>query len=209
MKNNPDIFSQLVKRQKPAVPASYFSDFPEELTRSLSETAEVAESSFGKLAKPKVPDGFFTHFHAQLTAAIEASETEPFQGLTKRATPTVPESFHEDFRKDLMKGLKPTNVNRGRVLKITFWSAAAAIAAGLTLLLTLNTDEPTSETVTTAAVETNLTEEETLDAYVAYLDEESLVDYILENDINVGESETEEAVYDYVDSEIEEAYLDL
>jgi hypothetical protein len=36
-----------------------------------------------------------------------------------------------------------------------------------------------------------------------------MVDYIIENDIQVGGAETSDDVYDYVDSDIEEIYLDL
>ncbi|MBK6525890.1 MAG: hypothetical protein IPG07_10275 [Crocinitomicaceae bacterium] len=43
-----------------------------------------------------------------------------------------------------------------------------------------------------------------------YLDEDELVDYIIENDIDMGQTESEsDEVYDYVSGDIEDIYLDL
>ncbi len=108
-----------------------------------------------------------------------------------------------------MKKIHQKNSN-GRILKITFWSTAAAVAAGLTLLFTLNLDstEPQPEVMT--EISSEITDEESIDTYVAYLDEEELVDFIIENDIDMGQAETEsDEVYDYVSGDIEDIYLDL
>ncbi|MBI3135130.1 MAG: hypothetical protein HYZ14_10700 [Bacteroidetes bacterium] len=207
MEENFDILSRLIKRKKPDVPENFFRSFSNDITRQVESSDESAEPAFEKTAKPEVPADFFKTFHANLKAEIETENVLADLNLVKRQKPEVPANFFADFKVELMSRIKP-GPSRGRILKISFWSTAAAVAATLTLLFTLNTEEPASE-IPVAETNTLSVDDESLDACVAYLDEESLVDYIIENDINVGENEAEDEIYDYVDSEIEDAYLDL
>lgn len=206
MEENFDILSRLIKRKKPDVPENFFRSFSIQLHK-LPQDSESAVPAFEKTAKPDVPADFFKTFHANLKAEIETEEVLADLNLVKRQKPEIPADFFADFKTELMSHIKP-GPSRGRILKISFWSAAAAVAATLTLLFTLNTEEPTPE-IPVAETTAPAMDDESMDACVAYLDEESLVDYIIENDISVGENETEDEIYDYVDSEIEDAYLDL
>lgn len=203
------IFSKLIKRRKPDLPENFFEDFQRNLTSNLSNQNELDQFALPKNKAQEVPADFFNNFHANLQAEIESESAFSDLKLKKTNKPTVPANFESDFREALMKKIHQKNSNV-RILKITFWSTAAAVAAGLTLLFTLNLNstEPQSEVLT----ETNseITDEESIDTYVAYLDEEELVDFIIENDIDMGQAETEsDEVYDYVSGDIEDIYLDL
>ncbi|MBL7897961.1 MAG: hypothetical protein JNJ99_05465, partial [Crocinitomicaceae bacterium] len=77
---------------------------------------------------------------------------------------------------------------------------------GFILLFSLNTDEPEVITETIPVV---VEDEDDFETYAAYVDEESIIDYIVENDVDLGENDTDEDTYDYVNSDIEDIYLDL
>lgn len=209
MEEHFDIFSKLIKRRKPDLPENFFENFQSNLASSLSNQNELDHLTLSKNKAPEVPADFFKNFQANLQAEIESESAFSDLKLKKTNKPIVPANFESDFREALMKKIHQKNSN-GRILKITFWSTTAAVAAGLTLLFTLNLDstEPQPEVLTETNSES--TDEESLDTYVAYLDEDELVDFIIENDIDMGQSETEsDEVYDYVSGDIEDIYLDL
>lgn len=208
MEENSDIFSKLIKRRKPTLPDNFFQNFQSDLLSHLSDQNDSDKISFSKTKNPDVPVDFFKNFHATLADEIESSGAFSDLNINKNKLPAVPSDFESEFRKNLMEKIR-TKKSRGRILKISFWSTATAVAAGLTLLFTLNT-EPAPETPILTEENVTVADEESLDTYVAYLDEESLVDYIIENDIDMGETEEDnEDVYDYVSSDIEDIYLDL
>ncbi len=54
-------------------------------------------------------------------------------------------------------------------------------------------------------------EEEVFDTYLTYLDEEEIIDFIVDNDINVEDSTSSievEDYFDYSEDDIEDYYLD-
>ncbi len=204
-----DIISKLIKRRKPDLPENFFANFQRNLTSNLSNQHESKDFVLPKTKTPEIPAEFFKNFHANLQAEIESEAVFSDFKLKKTNKPSVPANFKTEFTAALMAEIrqKPT---RGRILKITFWSTAAAVAAGLTLLLTLNTNSSTEPSESLTESHSEISDEESLDTYVAYLDEEALVDYIIENDIDMGQTESEsDEVYDYVSGDIEDIYLDL
>lgn len=209
MEEHFDIFSKLIKRRKPDLPEHFFENFQHSLSSKISDQNESDQLVFEKSKTPEVPVNFFRDFHANLQAEIESEAAFLDLKLKKANKPAVPANYENEFKESLLKKIHPKN-SRGRILKITFWSTAAAVAAGLTLLFTLNTEPTINQTETLTETNSELTDEESLDTYVAYLDEEELVDYIIENDIDMGQAESEsDDVYDYVSGDIEDIYLDL
>jgi hypothetical protein len=209
MEEHFDIFSKLIKRRKPDLPENFFENFHSNLNSNLSNQNELDQLDLAKNKMPEVPADFFKNFHTNLQAEIESEALFSDLKLKKTKKPTLPANFESDFRESLMKKIHQKK-SRGRILKITFWSTAAAVAAGLTLLLTLNTEPTNNQPDGLTEINSEFTDEESLDTYVAYLDEDELVDYIIENDIDMGQAESEsDDVYDYVSGDIEDIYLDL
>lgn len=209
MEEHFDIFSKLIKRRKPDLPENFFSNFQSNLIQNLSNLNESKDFVLPKNKTPEVPAEFFKNFHANLLSEIESESAFSDLKLKKQNKPPVPLNFESEFTESLMKKIRQ-KPSKGRILKITFWSTAAAVAAGLTLLFTINPEPVTNQPESLTETNSELSDEESLDTYVAYLDEEELVDYIIENDIDMGQAESEsDDIYDYVSSDIEDIYLDL
>ncbi len=209
MEEHFDIFSKLIKRRKPDLPENFFQNFHGNLCTNLFNQDELDNLAIQKNKAPEVPADFFKNFHANLQAEIDSETVFADLTLKKTNKPTVPPNFENEFKDSLMKNIRQKK-STGRILKITFWSTAAAVAAGLTLLFTLNTEPTNNQPDRLTEINSELTDEESLDTYVAYLDEDELVDYIIENDIDMGQAESEsDDVYDYVSGDIEDIYLDL
>jgi hypothetical protein len=209
MEEHFDIFSKLIKRRKPDLPEDFFKNFQRNLLSDIANQNDADNFTLLKRQTPEAPADFFKTFHQNLHAEIESKSVFSDLNLKKSGKPNVPENFEAEFKESLMKKIhqKPAN---SRILRITFWSTAAAVAASLTLLFTLNTKSPSDQNEAITETNSELSEEESLDTYVAYLDEEELVDYIIENEIDMGQTESEsDEVYDYVSSDIEDIYLDL
>ncbi len=209
MEEHFDIFSKLIKRRKPDLPENFFENFQRNLVSNLSNENDLDHLALQKNKAAEVPADFFKNFHSNLQAEIESESVFSDLKLKKTNKPTVPANFENEFIDSLMKKIRQKNP-KGRILKITFWSTAAAVAAGLTLLFTLNTEPTNKQPVGLTEINSEFTDEESLDTYVAYLDEDELVDYIIENDIDMGQAESEsDDVYDYDSGDIEDIYLDL
>jgi hypothetical protein len=197
MEEHSDIFSKLIKRKKPVVPENYFEQFSDQLSKKID---------FNQDRKTAVPEGFFQNFQNDLMDEIESLSALKSLGVKKRKSPEVPDGFFNGFAESISHKINE-RPKKGNILKITFWSTAAAVAAGLVLLFTLNTNEP--ETIISSEVNEDLNAEEEFETYAAYVDEESIIDYIVENDVDLGEEQTDDDTYDYVNSDIEDIYLDL
>src|SRR5687768_516438 len=150
MEEHSEIWSKLIRRKKPTLPENFFKSFQADLSAQLKDAAESFESDSekthlfdGRVEKPAVPVDFFQNFHANLQAEIEAENAFSELGLVKRKKPAVPSTFEASFNAALMAQIKSRqsvsdeqakSSSRGRILKITFWSTAAAVAASLILL---------------------------------------------------------------------------
>lgn len=200
MEHHYEILSKLIKRKRPEVPQEFFGEFYASIEPDI-----LPEADLGKTDKPDVPENFFTNFHANLKAEIEAEALISLDGFEKSQKPKVPVDYFDNFSDDILVEVKRQN-RRGRVIKISFWSTIAAAAAVLLLIINLNPEPERIEQPVANETEVSTEMDEN---YVAYFNEYDLIDHILENDIQVEGEETDEVVYDYVEGEIEDVYLDL
>ncbi|MBK8925657.1 MAG: hypothetical protein IPM74_07055 [Crocinitomicaceae bacterium] len=195
--------SNIIKRNKPEVPVDFFHDFP----KMILDKIQLVSSSTNEDQKPGVPADFFKNFYHQVADEIAADQVFEKYGIKKSVKPEVPVDYFDQNISSPATS-QPIRKSRGRVYKITFWASVAAAAAGLLFLLLPGQNTPSIEPVIpTETAKTEISDEH-LDTYADFIDEESMVEYIVENDVDLGESENDE-VYDFVESEIEETYLDL
>jgi hypothetical protein len=165
-------------------------------------------SAFKKSNKPLVPEGFFENFYAGIKEEIDAMDAFAHLSIHKRKKPgavvtamRVPGSSVQPVRK------------RSRVFTLAVWSTISAVAASMAILFYINRgDEASAGTALSnqlsATTSAKPLENEMMDAYVAYLDEEELIDFIVENDISTSDNMNDD-IYDLVESDIEDIYLDL
>lgn len=205
------------KTDKPSVPDGFFETFIKRLLKVIAASETENSTEFGaKMSKPSVPDGFFETFSDKLMAKIQ-SEEEAGVDLTEantfmsqfklREKPSVPVGYFDSFADTVQQ--KPAA--RGRIISLRVMmtiTSAAAIFLLFMLVYNPNNNPSTLEgTDVTAQNET-----ENYDEYLAYLDEDEIIDYIIENDVELDgyeASEEEEALYDIVGDDIEELYLDF
>ena len=170
--------------------------------------------SLKKSAKPEVPANFFNEFSSNLMKQV-SQEQLPFK---KSDSPEVPAGFFDSFSDQLMDKIAeeekasatptPPKQSRSKIffLKIT---GAVAVAACLLLLFNLiNSEENAVETENVATY----SEEETEDAYLAYLDEQEIVDFLIDNDDIVLEEDEldveDEDIFYFLDDDIEDYYYE-
>ena len=147
---------------------------------------------FKKSRLPEVPEGFFDNFYASLKDDLEAADV--FSQFNIRKSSTVNEI---KLRPIVLPKKKNTKIIRLGIVSI-ITSAAAALA--VLFYINLNTTE---QPITESPVkETNY------DSYLAYVDESTLVDYILDNEVDMN-SDFDEDIYDVVQDDLEDIYYDL
>ncbi|MCB9222647.1 MAG: hypothetical protein H6582_00610 [Crocinitomicaceae bacterium] len=160
-----------------------------------------------KSQKPEVPHGYFENFSDELMAKIAEKESGLDQ-FNKVSKPTVPDQFFENFSAELMAKIDPVQEKPSRVIAIKIFGFVTAVAACLLVMFTLlPNDVNTSE-----AAETNATVTEetiTTDELMAFVDEDHIVDFIIENeDINLEMESTDEDVYYIIEEDIEDYYFE-
>jgi len=173
--------------------------------KKVEEENDIS-SKFKKTKKPTVPSGFFENFYEYVQTEIDSDNAFSDLKIVKRKQPGLPENFTKNFEADLIKKIAPKSSNSGRIIRLVFLSAAASIAAVLAILFYVNQHEQASEISKTEVGTTQ--DDEVIDSYIAYLDEDEMIDYIVENNITIGDAESDD-IYDYVESDIEDIYLDL
>jgi hypothetical protein len=162
--------------------------------------------AFKKSKKPSVPEGFFERFYAGVKDEIDALDAFAHLSIRKRTKPKA------GMIQVQVPGVLPAR-KKTRVLSISIWSGIAAVAASLTLFFYISLgDEGSAGAPQSQLVSANTSskplENEMMEAYVAYLDEEELVDFIVENNISTSDDLSDD-IYDWVESDIEDIYLDL
>lgn len=206
MSTNNDILNQLKQRQKPTVPSGFFDHFFD----TLMEEIELNDGSLGLLKKserPSVPDGYFEN---TLTFLEEENDSSTLDELTKRSSPEVPQGFFANFPSNLMaeidKSEKPT---KSRIIPL--WLSVGFSSAAAAILIFISITQFNSNEHSVAIIEDKVFEDETYDTYLSYLDEDEIIDYIVESDIDLGLSDEDEfdMYEDYSTEEIEEFYLEL
>ena len=157
--------------------------------------------------KPSVPDGFFDSFSENLMSKI--NEDSFLENLPKHNKPEVPSGFFESFSDNLIKEIdteiKP--VKRTKIIPLRIMLAVASIAAVFAIVvLTANQNE---EPLITETVVEELADED-YDDYLVYLDESSIVDFIVDNDLSIDDySEIDESIYSEIEGELDNYYYDL
>jgi len=162
---------------------------------------------WNKRAKPSVPNDFFNSFSDKLMSKIEADSF--LESLPKNEKPTIPDGFFENFGDNLIKDIKP--VKKSKVITLKRIMAFTAAAAAILLIFTINFNKE-AEQIAEVVIENteDTTSEEHFDEYLAYLDESSIVDFIVENDVSISDDlELDESIYDEIESELDSYYYEL
>lgn len=173
------------------------------------ETNKNILNELKKSRRPDVPENFFESFADRM---LDKVLEEPLfvDQLTKRNKPEIPDGFFDSFKEKMKQ--EETPQKETRIFSLRVWATVTSIAACLAVILWINSNEETSGDL---AIDTNTTEtemsEEEFDAYLTYVDEGEIIDFIVESDLNLTEDESavNEELYDFVGDDIEELYLEL
>ncbi len=187
-----DIFDSLKKTEKPAVPEDFFTSFSDKLSAKIGDNANV--DGINKSQKAEVPAGFFDNFSDQLMEKINEQETT-------------------------------TETPKTKIFSLRTFGIVAAVAACALLVFNLTPKDEAPNVVVDNTVDTEVfeeTEDESIDeAYLAFLDEDEMIEFLIENDdIELGEDEevadteineelyTDDDLYYLLGEDIEDYYLD-
>jgi hypothetical protein len=156
-----------------------------------------------KSSKPDVPKDFFDNFSTNLMSKIDESESF-LENLPKNNKPEVPLNFFDDFKVDI----KANQSNRTKVFKLKIWhvvSTAAAIFIGIFLLNQNSQDQNIIAASDVIETETTLIVN---DDQLAYIDESTLIDFIVSNNLTIDESsdEVSDAIYDEIGYGLDDYY---
>lgn len=207
MSNANSILDSLKRREKPVVPSGFFDDFFDSLMTEIDAESGLL-GQLSKRKKPILPAGYFE----QKTDFMEELNEAPLlSALVLAEKPTLAETFFDQFPDQLQEQLTTldaSKITRNRIIPLWLTTGISAIAATLAIFfivrgLNSGIDEP-------IAVSEPL-EEETFDAYLSYLDEDEIIDYLLESDIDIttNNSDVDEQTYeDYSTEDIEDYYLE-
>jgi hypothetical protein len=187
-----DIFDSLKKTEKPTVPEGFFTSFSDKLSAKIGDIANV--DGINKSQKAEVPAGFFDNFSDQLMEKINEQETT-------------------------------TEAPKTKTFSLRTFGIVAAVAACALLVFNLTPKDEAPNVVVDNTVDTEVfeeTEDESIDeAYLAFLDEDEMIEFLIENDdIELGEDEevadteineelyTDDDLYYLLGEDIEDYYLD-
>ena len=166
-----------------------------------------------KTAKPSVPAGYYENFYSKLDLADDMNESAI--GLNKKVKPEVPSDFFANFSTNLMDKIKEEEektIEPARVWPLKLVGFVTAVAAcALIFFMIQPEDQGQVLADTTLSPDTELEEEEKMESYLAYLDEDEIVDFLIENeDIEITEefTEAEEDEYYFLEEDLEELYFE-
>lgn len=207
MCNSTSILDPLKRGKKPDIPADFFDLFFDTLMAEI----EVESGILGQLTKrdrPTLPAGYFD----QKFDFIEGQEKAPLLStLVPSSKPILPASFFDQFPELILEATAPqkeADKQSSRIIPLWLTTSISAVAAALAIFFLIRG-------VNTGAVETiaesETDQEATYAAYLSYLDEDEIIDYMLEYDIDLQSTETEldEQLYeDYSIEDIEDFYAE-
>lgn len=214
MKDKKDILSDWQLRDKPQVPGGFFDHFADNLMERIESESGIL-GQLKKSKKPSVPDGFFDN----LLSAIETDsdqkqeETHLVDQLSKRTLPEVPTNYFEQFENDILEKVQNMgngSAKRGRIISLRLITTVTSIAAAIAIIFSIVDFSPNDPKNSSGPIveEAN----EMADNYLAYMDEDELIDYIIEYDIEIDDT-TDLFEYDdyddFSEEDIEDYYLDL
>lgn len=157
--------------------------------------------------RPSVPEGFFGSFSDKLMTKIDNDSF--LETLPKHNKPKVPKDFFESFSDKLIKEIESKNkvVKKTKIISMRLMFAAASVAA-IFAFFVLTTKQNTQPILVETVNEELLDED--FDDYLAYLDESTIIDFIIENDLNIEEElDIDESIYDEIESELDDYYYGL
>lgn len=213
MENEKDILADWKLRKKPEVPEGFFDRFVDDLMVRIESESGIL-SQLKKSKKPEVPEGFFDSIMAGIdeqTTKESVSETGVLEELKLTSKPVLPTGYFEDFENRLMDKIENEG-KRGRVIPMRIITTVISIAAVFAIIFTVvDFNDNPNDSEAMAGIENEL-KEEAYDDYIAYMDEDELIDYIIENDIET-EDTTNTVDYDeysdFSEDELLDYYLDL
>jgi hypothetical protein len=218
VENKKDILEGLKKAQRPVVPDGFFNQFWIDLMQRIEQESGVL-GQLKKAEKPAIPEDFFSN----LTASF-SPEDSPFtlENLQKSKKPTLPVGYFDESADRIMEAVKATNnedKKGGRIINMRMVRLISLVAATIAIVFTVIhfSSDPNDGFIVEDVPENNipeieLTVEDNYDDYLVYLDEDEIIDYIIENDIEIEDTVDVIDFEDYSDfseEDIEEYYLDL
>lgn len=185
MAKEKDILSQLTKSEKPEVSKEYFKKFEEKIMAEIGKVDVTSESN------------------------------NLLDNLPRSPRAEVPEEFFRDFPEKMVDIATNSDKNGGRIIAMRFLASIAGAAAVILFCFWIfnKTENDTTELAETEAetTEYNYTDED-YDAYLSYVDEGEIIDFIVENEISIEDKETvseNDQILDYVGDDIEDLYYEL
>lgn len=157
-------------------------------------------NQFKKSKQPVVPDGFFENFYSSIKDEIEAIDV--FADFNIKKTKTVGAGARERESELKLRPIVVPKKKKTKIIRLTVLTIAASAAAVFAILFYTNLKSTETPIVNTPVVETNY------DSYLAYMDESTLVDFIVENEVDMS-TDIDEDIYDYVQDDLEDIYYDL
>ncbi|MBD3638774.1 MAG: hypothetical protein HUJ25_15580 [Crocinitomicaceae bacterium] len=145
-----------------------------------------------KRQKPDVPKDFFENFSDDLMAKIEEEESglKNFQKTTK---PDVPAEFFENFAQNITQKVSNSEeTNKPRVIRLKVIGFVTAVAACLLVFFLIKPDN-TTPTADNTQDQNNTENAEPIsdEVLMAFVDENDIVDFILEEEIDLSENQVE------------------
>lgn len=168
-----------------------------------------------KSAKPDIPKDFFVDFSSNLMKKIDQNQDNDslLDQIHKTSKPEIPIDFFNEFSKSIVNHVKEPKKKRSRIIKISSWSTVISVAAILAVLVWINKDEEGEMLADTGTESINDSmNDEDYFAYLSYVDENEIVDFMIDNEVEYEVEESNEGideVYDYLGDDLEELYLEL
>lgn len=212
MDDKKDILSNWKRRKCPPVPDSFFEQFLERLMLRIEDESGIL-GELKKSEKPEVPQDFFNEL---LSGLPENESTFNVEELKKGKLPELPTDYFTKSEEQIMELIQQeSSTKKGRIIPIRIVAAVTTIAAVFAIIfMTVDfgnensgnfagTDDPISSDTTGVITEENY------DTYLTYLDESEIIDYIIENDIEIEDTTVQYDEYlDYSEDDLEDFYLD-
>ncbi len=170
-----------------------------------------------KTSRPDVPKDFFENFSSNIMDKIEEdSESGLLDDLKKTGQPEIPKDFFSKFPDEVLNKVQQDNEGKSNIFKISAWTTVISIAAVLAIMFWINredTNESFAEESDIELPESKMSDDD-YDAYLVYVDEGEIIDYMVENELDYEETTEEDEydydeIYDYVGDDLEELYLEL
>lgn len=197
METNKDILNKMELRKKPGIPEGFFEQFWDDLSHEIEFESTIL-GQLKKREKPSLPENYFN----------TEDKTVSVDDLIKREKPPVPDDFFANFKVNIPS--EESTQKKTRVISYSFVAAFTAIAAILiAFVISYNIIDKENQSGEIALTENT----EDYDEYLAFLEEDDIVDFLIESEISLDEDYEDSITYDtysfFTEEEIEDYYLEL